>query len=214
VISDTDAASRGRSAGSIEIRPMAPGDMEAVCVVVGEAFSENPSTLANVRGDRNRASRVMRDGVRVAKFGRVWSTALVATHQGDISGVLNAAKWPNCQLGGLEKVKTAPAMVWIMRSTLPRALQMTRRRQAHDPAEPHWHVGPIGVRPDLQGLGIGSTLIRTFLEAADTEQAAVFLETDVDRNVTLYERFGFRMTSREDIVGVDTRFMWRAAATR
>jgi hypothetical protein len=37
-------------------------------------------------------------------------------------------------------------------------------------------------------------------------------ETGVDRNVTLYERFGFRVTSLEDVVGIGTRFTWRASA--
>jgi hypothetical protein len=37
----------------------------------------------------------------------------------------------------------------------------------------------------------------------------VFLETDVDRNVSLYESFGFAVTSQESIVGVNSRFMWR-----
>jgi len=27
--------------------------------------------------------------------------------------------------------------------------------------------------------------------------------------VGLYEKFGFTVTSRQDIIGVDTRFMWR-----
>jgi ribosomal protein S18 acetylase RimI-like enzyme len=75
------------------------------------------------------------------------------------------------------------------------------------------HIGPIAVRPDLQRLGIASALIGEFLTTVDKERPAVFLETDVDRNIALYDRFGFRVISREDILGVDTRFMWRAPAT-
>jgi hypothetical protein len=106
-----------RRASSIDIRPMTHRDTDEVCAVVGEAFSDNPSTLANVRGGRKKANRVMRDAVRIAKFGRAWSNALVAMQGGDVAGVLNAAECPHCQLGGFEKVKTAPAMLWIMRSS-------------------------------------------------------------------------------------------------
>jgi len=64
-------------------------------------------------------------------------------------------------------------------------------------------------RPQLQGRGVGKALLSTFLTTIDEGGAPAFLETDVDRNVELYESFGFVVTGREDIVGVNTRFMWR-----
>jgi ribosomal protein S18 acetylase RimI-like enzyme len=195
----------------VVIRRMTQGDMTAVCEVIGLAFADNPSTLANVRGDRTRARRVMQDAVRVAKFGRTWSYALVATQGDSVIGALNAAEWPHCQMGVVEKFKTAPAMALIMKTALPRAFTMMSKREARDPNEPHWHIGPIGVRPQLQGHGVGKALLSAFLTMIDEVGAPAFLETDVDRNVELYESFGFLVTSREDIVGVNTRFMWRDA---
>ena len=193
----------------VEIRRMDSADMVEVCEVIGLAFADNPSTLANVHGDRAKSRRLMQDAVRVAKFGRTWSHALVAEQGGKVVGVLNAAEWPHCQLGMTEKIRTAPAMVRIMKTALPRAFTMMNKREAHDPHEPHWHIGPIGVRPELQGRGAGKALLETFLTTVDDHGLPAFLETDVDRNVALYESFGFEVTSREDIVGVNTRFMWR-----
>jgi len=198
----------------IVIRRMTRADMAAVCEVIGLAFADNPSTLANVRGDRTRARHIMQDAVRVAKFGRRWSYALVAEQGDSVVGALNAAEWPHCQLGMAEKIKTAPAMAWIMKSALPRAFTMMTKREARDPHEPHWHIGPIGVRPELQGHGVGKALLSAFLTTIDEVGSPAFLETDVDRNAELYESFGFAVTSREDIVGVNTRFMWRDSPSR
>jgi ribosomal protein S18 acetylase RimI-like enzyme len=195
--------------GHIEIRPMTAQDMDAVCEVIGLAFADNPSSLANVRGDRKRAGQTMRDAVRIAKFGRPWSHALVAVHAEGIIGALNAAEWPHCQLSRVDKIKTAPSMIRIMKSALPRAMAMMNKREAADPHEPHWHVGPVGVRPEHQGRGVGRLLLESFLTEVDEQEVAAFLETDVDRNVLLYEKMGFTVTSRQEIVGVDTRFMWR-----
>ena len=192
---------------------MTTQDMDSVCELIGLAFAENPSTLANVRGDQQRARQTMRDAVRIAKFGRPWSHALVAVHADRIVGVLNAAEWPHCQLSTVEKIKTAPSMIRIMRSALPRAFTMMSKREAADPRKPHWHIGPVGVRPEVQGRGIGNTLLESFLAEVDELEAAAFLETDVDRNVILYEKFGFTVASRQEIVGVDTRFMWREPRT-
>jgi ribosomal protein S18 acetylase RimI-like enzyme len=198
----------------LEIRRMDAAEMGAVCEVIGLAFTDNPSTLANVRGDRATARRVMQEAVRVAKFGRAWSYALVAVRGSAVVGALNAAEWPHCQLGITEKIKTAPAMARIMKTALPRAFTMMSKREAHDPHEAHWHIGPIGVRPELQGKGVGKALLKAFLTTVDEQEWPAFLETDVDRNVELYEGFGFTVTGREDIVGIDTRFMWRDAQTR
>ncbi len=193
---------------------MAHGEMDAVCQVIGLAFADNPSTLANVGNDRVRARLVMQSAVRVAKFGRPWSHALVAVVDGRVVGALNAAAWPHCQLGLVEKVRTAPSMAWIMKTALPRAFTMMSKRGAHDPHESHWHIGPIGVQPEEQGKGVGKALLGRFLETVDEKATPAFLETDVDRNVALYERFGFEVTHREDIVGVRTWFMWRPARTQ
>ena len=34
----------------------------------------------------------------------------------------------------------------------------------HDPAEPHWHVGPVGVEPGFQGMGLGRAAMRLLCE--------------------------------------------------
>ena len=90
---------------------------------------------------------------------------------------------------------------------------MMSKREAADPHQPHWHIGPVGVRPELQGHGIGRSLLESFLAEIDEEEEAAFLETDVDRNVILYEKVGFTVTSRQEIVGVNTSFMWREPRT-
>jgi len=193
----------------VEIRSMADSEVEAVCELIGLAFADNPSTLANVRGDRVRARRAMVGAARIAKLGRPCSRVIVAEKQGRVIGALNAAEWPRCQLTALEQIKSAPAMVRIMGSALPRAAKMMRTRAKHDPRWPHWHVGPIGVHPEHQGRGVGSALLSSFIERVDDLDVPSFLETDVDRNVVLYERFGFQVVAQERIIGVTTRFLWR-----
>jgi ribosomal protein S18 acetylase RimI-like enzyme len=183
--------------------------MDAVCEVVGHAFADNPNSLAIAGGDPTRAERVMRGGARVAKFGRTCSHGLVAERGDEIVGVLNGARWPRCQLDVWEKAKSAPAMVRLMGTALPRAMKLTGVWTKHDPKEPHWHIGPIGVDPAFQGQGVGRALLASFLETVDEDGSMAYLETDVDRNVSLYEKFGFQVVGQADILGVNNRFMRR-----
>ena len=191
---------------------MTRAELDVACDVIGLAFADNPSTLANVRGDRTKARSIMQRAVRVAKLDRPFGNVLIAEHQDRLIGVLNAVPWPQCQLTAGEKLKTAPAMIRIMGSALPRMLAMTSARAKHDPRHAHWHVGPVGVHPDHQGQGVGKALLTAFVAMVDQQAAAAFLETDVDRNVSLYEQFGFQVIAKAEIIGINTRFMWRDAA--
>jgi ribosomal protein S18 acetylase RimI-like enzyme len=83
----------------------------------------------------------------------------------------------------------------------------------HDPSDQHWHLGPIGVLPSHQGFGIGSRLMRRFCKEVDSCLAKAYLETDLDKNVRFYEKFGFNVVSETKIFHVKNRFMLRASKT-
>ncbi|MGV7223617.1 MAG: GNAT family N-acetyltransferase [Nitrospinales bacterium] len=79
----------------------------------------------------------------------------------------------------------------------------------HEPLNQHWHLGPIGVLPDYQGLGIGTMLMERFCKEVDACIAEAYLETDVDKNVRFYEKFGFQVVSESKIFKVKNRYMLR-----
>jgi len=73
----------------------------------------------------------------------------------------------------------------------------------------HWHLGPIGVLPTHQGSGIGSILMERFCKEVDACLAKAYLETDLDKNVLFYEKFGFQVVSESKIFDVKNRYMLR-----
>lgn len=195
----------------VTVRPITAADMDEACQLVGLAFADNPSNLAVVRGDREKAIRLMEQAARVVQLGSRFSHVLVAERQGELAGVLNAAKWPRCQLTVGQKIKSAPSQIRAIGSALPRAFKVASARAKHEPRKAHWHVGPVAVHPRQQGQGVGTALVSSFLDEADQQRLPVFLQADVDVNVVFYQRFGFTVVSEEEILGVNTRFMWREA---
>ena len=81
----------------------------------------------------------------------------------------------------------------------------------HDPLEQHWHLGPIGVLPTHQGAGIGSIMMERFCKEVDACLAKAYLETDLDKNVRFYEKYGFKVVSESEIFDVKNRYMLRAS---
>ena len=63
----------------------------------------------------------------------------------------------------------------------------------HLPEEPCWFLDILAVDGDAHGHGLGGRLIKHGLARAHAEGLPAFLETSVRDNVTLYERFGFRV---------------------
>jgi ribosomal protein S18 acetylase RimI-like enzyme len=79
----------------------------------------------------------------------------------------------------------------------------------HDPLAQHWHLGPIGVLPTHQGSGIGSMLMERFCKEIDACFAKAYLETEGDKNVRFYEKFGFKVVRESEIFDVKNRYMLR-----
>ena len=78
-----------------------------------------------------------------------------------------------------------------------------------EPSGQHWHLGPIGVLPSHQGSGIGSMLMERFCGEVDACMAEAYLETDVDKNVRFYKKFGFKVVCESKIFDVKNRYMLR-----
>jgi len=68
--------------------------------------------------------------------------------------------------------------------------------------QPHWYLSAIGVDPDRQGSGLGSTLVKAGMERARQAGKSVYLETETPGNVAFYERLGFRVVEEIEAVGI------------
>ena len=63
----------------------------------------------------------------------------------------------------------------------------------------HWYLQEIGVDPQFKGKGYAGKLLRPMFARIDEEGLPCYLETEDEKNVTLYEHFGFRMVEKSAI---------------
>ena len=84
---------------------------------------------------------------------------------------------------------------------------------AAHPTAPCWFLSLIGVDAGHQGRGLGSTVLREVLDAADRSGEAAYLEATNERNRALYERHGFRHVGDLTLPDGPTSYaMWRDPA--
>jgi ribosomal protein S18 acetylase RimI-like enzyme len=72
-------------------------------------------------------------------------------------------------------------------------------RHEHLAPDKHWYLQVIGVNPQFQGKGYAGKLIRPMLARIDREYVPCYLETLDERNVRIYEHFGFEMIEKSAI---------------
>jgi ribosomal protein S18 acetylase RimI-like enzyme len=78
------------------------------------------------------------------------------------------------------------------------------------PTDPHWHLAFVCTRPEQQGRGLGTALIREGLGRCDASGHPAYLEATSERNRGLYERLGFHVTSQIELPGGPPMWgMWR-----
>jgi len=80
---------------------------------------------------------------------------------------------------------------------------------AHDLDEPHWHVGPVGVEPGFQSMGMGRAAMRLVCEEFDEHGRVSWLKTAKPQNVRFYIGHGFEVVDETPMLAAHLWFMRR-----
>lgn len=110
--------------------------------------------------------------------------------------------WTSSDLAGASlttapgKWRTPPRAVLAHSSTFfgrhqARAVRLLLAIEAKHLREPHHYFADVGVRPETQGKGLGSALMRPTLDRCDEDGVSAYLESSSERSRALYERLGF-----------------------
>jgi len=109
-----------------------------------------------------------------------------------------------------EAVPSGLAFRGRLLSALRTQMQIERLHAAQSP--PHWYLAYLGTRSDRQGQGLGTQMLREVLDGADAEGVPTYLESSNERNLSVYERNGFRVVGELRALGHGPTIwrMWRA----
>lgn len=175
--------------------------------MLADAFVTNPLHVAAFGAHRMDQNRLFfRIGLRQMFIG----SAFVALEDGAVRGYVHYNASPYC-LPAPEEIPTVMAtLLKPLGEAIPRVIEWFAKWCHFDPEEPHIHLGPIGVAPEAQGRGIGTTLMNRYVEQLKQERIAGYLETDRPENVEFYKKFGFIVQREERLIGTPTWYMWRA----
>lgn len=199
----------------IQVRRARPDEAPLLATALADAFRDDPVVAWLIPADARG-----RDGRMQAFFGSMARSYLRRDKHVLIAGDgQGGALWSQpgaWRLPPAEIVRETAASIKAFGRNLPRALKLLSQVEGLHPMEPkHWYLGYLGTRCDSQGQGIGSAMLRGVLTDADAEHVPAYLESSNERNLTLYERHGFKVVEEIKCLGVGPSIyrMWREPAS-
>jgi GNAT superfamily N-acetyltransferase len=194
----------------IEVAETRPEETEEAIEVAARALADGPLTIAVVGKDLELNFRYLRRFFRLQYRLAPHQRPLVARLDGRIVASTNDLPNGACHASPWMKLRSVPTLLATRPSVALRALRWFSDWERRDPLpRPHSHFGPFGVRPELQGRGIGSVVLSEYTRRLDAAGEASYLETEKPENVALYSRFGYEVIEKADVLGVPNWFMWR-----
>lgn len=178
-------------------RPMTPDRVDEVADALADAFRDYPVMrylIGDAGDDYDRRLRAMfHFGGRacVARGNPVLEIA------DGTRSVAVAVIFPPGDKPDPPEVEAVWAGVWneLGEEAHARSDRFAAAYQAFKIGTPHYHLSTIGVRPSHQGRGLARLLLEALHEMSrrDPVSTGVSLTTELARNLSLYEHFGYRV---------------------
>jgi len=190
-------------------------DILRAAAVLADAFEPDPVWNAILR-DSSRAERMaaFETPVRYClRYGEVYaSSENLEGVAGWVPGALadmtfwrvvrSGAMWAGIRLGA--SVLSSANLVREMPSIFR---QLEEDRKAHMQGKSFIYLQVIGVAPAYQGQGFGGKLLRALIEECEQAGMPLYLETETERNVSMYQHYGFQVVKQIALPVIDLP-MW------
>ena len=189
------------------VRPAAPFELPRLAEVLTRAFTDDPVTAWILPDERNRVERLGRFYAELFMPRLALGRDVIYTDD-RLRGVASWTPPGEGHMSTIDTLRLLPRMARILGRALPRTLGVLTFLESQFPEAPHWHLPFLGVVPEGQGHGLGSSLMRPILERCDREGTPAYLEASTPRNRALYLRHDFAVLDEIHLPGGGPP-MWR-----
>ena len=198
--------------GTVVVRDLTNADRANAVRVIARGMNDNPIHLAAYGGDVTNRTRAHGRIVGALFDASPHLSLLGAVRDGSLVAVAGAAPSGTCQPTARARLRLLATLGSLGPAVSARVIRWNTGWARHDPAEPHVHLGPVAVDEGLRGQGLGTMLLLEHVRRLDAIGLEGYLETDRPEAVPFYQRFGYVVTDRADILGVPCWFMRRPSS--
>lgn len=176
------------------VRTLSTADLDRASQILGEAFADYPWTNWCVAEDAHLA--------RISSLQRVYLEHMALPHGSayiDTTGHGVIAFLPPDTPAPTAEVSARIAELHGDR--LDRLMAAEERMSTLPVPDGAWLLATIGTTPQSRGTGLGTALMKHGLTELDRAGHACWLDTSTERNLPLYQRFGFAVVEHITLDG-------------
>ena len=186
-------------------------DIPKVGAVLADAFQHDPVWKKVFEGESNidqKFCAFFETPIRYClKYGEVYTISenlegIAAWVPGDLADM---TIWRLIRSGAIRSGMKMGAKLGKKMKPLFKQLQKDRKENMKGKLFIYLQI--IGVASKFHGQGFGGKLLRALIEKSERIGSALYLETETEDNVKMYERFGFKLVKQITLPGINLP-MW------
>ncbi|MFW9827254.1 MAG: GNAT family N-acetyltransferase [Candidatus Thorarchaeota archaeon] len=177
---------------------LTPDYIDKICKVAGEAFQEDPTTIFIYPEERERKEKLQYGFRMIYNYGM--SKGVAYATSSNLEGFIVwlppnktfPSTWTLMRHGGFYTMRKVGLKLKAMKRTFAVFGYIETKHKEFAPFD-HWYLQNIAVKPEEQKKGYGGLLISAMLKKIDREEFPIYLETNNEKNLSFYQRYGFEI---------------------
>ena len=187
---------------------LTPDYVEKACKVAGSAFQEDPLMVFAYPDEKERKQKSQYGFYMDYRYGIKYGLAYATSK--NLEGItiwlppgkVYPSIWTMMRHGGFYTMRKVGLKLKAMKITMTVFKYEEERHKDLAPYD-HWYFRNIAVKPEEQGKGFGGLLINTMLKTIESDGLPVYVETNTEKAMSIYQKYGFEILENTIIPETD-----------
>jgi ribosomal protein S18 acetylase RimI-like enzyme len=175
-----------------------PDDVKKVIKVAGDAFLNDPLMVYSFPDDEERKKNSKYGFYMIYNYGLKYGLTYATSE--NLEGIsiwlppdkVYPSTWQMMRYGGLYTMRKVGFKMKAMKRSITVFSFEEKKHKELAPFD-HWYFQNIAVKPEEQGKGYGSLLISTMLKTIESDGLPVYVETNTEKAMSIYQKHGFEL---------------------
>ena len=177
---------------------LTPEYVEKACKVAGSAFQNDPFTIFSYPDEKERKEKLQYGFYMIYRYGIKYGLTYATSK--NLEGITiwlppnktYPSTWTMMRYGAFYTMRKVGLKLKTMKRTMM-VFNYEEERHKHLVPYDHWYLQNIAVKPEEQGKGYGGLLISTMIKKIESDELPIYLETNTEKNVSIYQKYGFEI---------------------
>ncbi len=185
-------------------------DVKTACQVLGKAFHDDPTWIHVIPDENERKKKLPAVFEYVVRYSLTYGIVYAPTE--NLEGfaawaphtTVDPSFWRLLRSGAFRAAIKMGSEIGRKIETLFKEIDKDRREHMKDRS--YLYLQAIGVLPEFQGQGLGGRLLKPMFAKADIEGIPIYLETETEKNMKMYSKYGFQTLKEGRAPGAEFPF--------